>query len=172
MAKARTVVRSVIALALLVLLSPALYYYGTTWIRGPVSVEVEDVFPVGNKGTLEAKFSFPNGEVHRVLNRDQELLFWKIDSEGVDNELSTARKERRRAVVWISGLYMPLFGDSTLFNHMNVLAVDPRLPPGVVPAVSYALGVGALLLWLRGLFRRLGAGARSLAGRGESRESV
>lgn len=164
MASARTVFRSVVALAVLVLLAPALYYYGTTWIRGPVVVEVEEVFPIGNKNTLEAKLALPDGEVHRVLNRDQGILFWKIDSEGVDNDLSTARKEGRKVEAWISGLYMPLFGDSTLFNHMNVLAVDATVPPGLLPLAVYVIAATALVLWLRGLFRRIGARAKSLTG--------
>jgi hypothetical protein len=162
--RARTLLGLLIAGAILAVLSPALYYYGTTWIRGPVMVEVEELFPIGNKGTLEAKLAFPDGEVHRVLNRDQTLLFWKFDSEGVDNELSTARKADRKVEAWFSGLYMPLFGNSSIFNHVNVLAVEPTLPPGAAPAALYTTLLLAFLLWLRRLFRRIGEKARNLTG--------
>ena len=171
MASMRRVFRIAIGLAVLILLAPALYYYGSTWIRGPVRVDVEHVFPIGNKGTLEAKLAYENGEVHRVLNRDQVILFWKIDSEGVDNDLSTALKEGRKVEAWISGLYMPIFGDRSLFNHMNVLAVDRTLPPGIVPLLTYAIALAALLLWLRRVTRWVGARARSLTGSSPSEES-
>jgi hypothetical protein len=159
------VLRGLVALVVLVALSPALYYYGTTWLRGAVEVSVEGVYPIGNKGTLEAKLSHPDGTVHRVLNRDQTILFWKIDSEGVDNELSTAFKRREPVSVWVSGAYMPFFGNKTLFNHMNVLAVDPWLPPGVLPAATYLVALLLLGLWLRRLVRGLLAGAKRLTHR-------
>jgi len=169
MSKARWAVRGVVALALLVALSPALYHWGSTWLRGPVEVEVDAVFPIGNKGTLEAKLVLPDGTVHRVLNRDQEVLFWKIDSEGLDNKLSTARKQGRRVAAWISGVYMPLFGDKTLFNHLNVVAVDPALPPGALPAAVYGVSLVAIALWLRRALRSLIGGARRLSGRDADR---
>ena len=157
--------RLAIALAVLVALSPALYYWGTAWVRGPIAIEVEEVYPIGNKGTLEARVAFPDGDVHRVLNRDQPILFWKIDSERVDNQLSTARRAGTRVEAWFSGVYLPWLGNQSLFNHLNVLAVDPLLPPGVLPAAFYALA--SLVLWiaLRRALRRIGAGARRLLGR-------
>lgn len=162
MTRLRRILFGLLGLALLVVAAPALYFYGTTWIRGPVEVDVVDVYPIGNKGTLEAKVAFPDGDVHRVLNRDQVLLFWKFDSEGVDNRLSTAKKDGEKITAWFSGAYIPIFGDRTLFNHLNILRTGGGLPPGVTPVIVYLAVLVALGLSIRRLIRRLGAGAREL----------
>ena len=163
--------KGIVVLVVLGVLAPAFYYYGTAWARGAVEVEVEDVFPVGNKGTLEAKLVFPDGEVHRVLNRDQAFLFWKIDSEAIDNALSSAKRDRRRVKVWLSGVYIPILGDGSLFNHMNVIAVNASVPPGIVTAVAYAVLLALALVYLRRGARAVGSRARSLVGRGEAPSS-
>jgi hypothetical protein len=72
---------------------------------------------------------------------------------------------REPVSVWVSGAYMPFFGNKTLFNHMNVLAVDPWLPPGLLPAATYLVALLLLGLWLRRLVRGLLAGAKRLTHR-------
>jgi hypothetical protein len=59
-------------------------------------------------------------------------------------------------------VYVPLFGKKTLFNHLNVVAVDPWLPPGVAPAAFYAISALAIAIAVRRVARRIGAGARTL----------